>query len=284
MSGGVRNVREYVDAMTSGQQLVSHFRKVPSQTTTAGWWVDLSMAAGNPPPNYYASDPLTAATLSGFRGLFHGDDKSPARKFLGCATMCTPTAGLVGMYKLLDYILYYPFVDLDSTDEQPMDNTVTLPRYEDGDGVMAMLVAVAPTTGSGTFTYTYVDQNGATQTSPTITCSTAAATISSIVTSQPAVANSGNLFLPMASGSSGIRSITSFTGIVPNGGLGAIVLVKPLADLDIREINVPKDAEYLSMRPAPPRIYDDAYLGLVVNCAATVAAGTLAGQITTVWN
>lgn len=83
--------------------------------------------------------------------------------------LATPTAGLVGAYKLLDYVAYYPFVDGDSTNKQAMDNAVTLPRYTNGDGVLAMMVATAPTTGAGVFTYSYVDSDGNPQTSPTIT-------------------------------------------------------------------------------------------------------------------
>jgi hypothetical protein len=285
MSGGFRNVREYGDAFIDGKVHTCTFRKVPSQATVAGWWVDLSMAAGNPKPNFYAAEPLVAAQLDDFAGIFHGDAKDPARKVLSDLALCTPTAGLVGQYKLLDYLLYYPFVDLDSTDEQTMDNTVTLPRYATGEGVEAMLVCVAPTTGSGTFTYNYIDSDGNPQTSPTVSCSIASAGISSLVTSQPATADGGRIFLPQASGSKGIRSITSVTGIVPNGGLAALVLVKPLASAVIREVSVTSEISYLSMRfPGPPQIVDGAYLNLVMNCASSVAAGTLTGFARFVWN
>ena len=282
---GFRNVKAYADSFEEGRTHFCSFRKIPSQASVAGWWVDLSMAAGNPLPNYYASSPLTAAVLDGFRGLFHGDDKAPGYKVLTDFSLITPTAALVGQYMLLDYLLYYPFVDGDDTDVQTMDNTVTLPRYEGGDGVMVMAVAVAPTTGFGTFSFTYINQDGVEHTSPVMSCSVTASPIATIATSQQNVAGTPpGPFLTLASGDTGVRSIVSVQFVVPNGGLLSLVLVKPLADSAIREINTAKEVSYVNHRPGPPRIYDGAYLGFIMNCANTVAAGTLAGHLRFAWS
>ena len=44
----------------------------------------------------------------------------------------------------LDYLLYYPFIDMDAAGEdQTMTNGVTLPRFTDGAGVRMMAVAQA---------------------------------------------------------------------------------------------------------------------------------------------
>lgn len=281
---GFGNVKAYVDAVNGGRAHFCSIRKVPSQASVAGWWVDLSMAAGNPLPNYYASAPLVAATLDGFRGVFHGADKAPATKHLTGLGLVTPTAGLVGQYTLLDYLLYYPFVDGDDADVQVMDNTVALPRYADGEGVQVMAVAVAPTTGNGVFTFDYVNQDGVPKTSPPQGCSTTAANIASLVTSQPAVANGIGPFLQLAGGDTGVRAITSVQFSVLNGGLIALVLVKPLADAAVREINTTAEVSYVNRRPGPPRVHDGAYLNFIMNCAATVAAGTLAGFGTFTWS
>lgn len=281
---GFANIREYAEALQTGRAASCSLRKVPSQASTAGWWVDLSMAAGNPKPNYYASEPLVAATLSQFNGILHGDAVSPASKHLAELMLTTPTAGLVGRYKLLDYLLYYPFVDGDSLDEQTLDNTITLPRYADGADVMAMLVASAPTTGSGQLTFNYVDDQGVSRTSPTQFCSTAAANIASITTSQRATAANGTPFLRLANGSAGIRRVESVTYSVPDGGLTALVLVKPIAEVRIFEVNTPSETTFVAQSVGAPRIYDGAYLNLIMNCAATVAAGTLAGRANFVWS
>lgn len=280
---GFASVGRFAGAEEAGRTHVCSFRKVPSQATVAGWWCDLSMAAGNPKPNYYASSPLVAATLDGFDGVFHGSAQSPATKHLTHLLAVSPTAGFVGQLQLLDYVLYYPFVDGDSLDEQPMDNTVTLPRYATGEGLQVMAVNVTPTIGGGTFTFTYVDQDGNTQTSPVQTCSTTAGGIASVTTSQQATGGTGP-FLTLASGSRGIRSITSVTFLAGSGGLMSLVLCKPIVDFAIREINTPVEVELVSRRPGPPQIVDGAYLNFIANTAATVAAGTLTGLARFAWS
>lgn len=281
---GFANVRAYVDAMEEGRTHFCSFRKVPSQATTAGWWADLSMAAGNPPPNYYASAPLVAATLDGFRGIFHGDNKAPGAKFLTELGVITPTAAMVGRYMLLDYLLYYPFVDGDDADVQTMDNTVTLPRYAGGDGVLVMPVVVAPTTGGGRFVFTYLNQDGVEKTSPENYCATTSANIATLATSQQAVANSLGPFARLANGDRGVRQIISAQFTVANGGLLALVLVKPLADTAVREINTTNETAYVLSRPGPPRIYDGAYLNLISNVAGSIAAGQLTGFARFAWS
>jgi hypothetical protein len=280
---GFANVRALVDAHDEGRSHFCSFRKVPSQTSVAGWWVDLSMAAGNPPPNYYASSPLVAAKLDSFRGIFHGEDQTAA-KFLTGLGLVTPTAALVGQYILLDYLLYYPFVDGDDGDVQVMDNTETLDRYTDGDGVMVMAVIVAPTTGSGRFTFTYINQDGVEKTSPVQYCATTAANIASLATSQQAVTNASGPFLTLASGDTGVRSIVSAQFSVLNGGLVSLVMVKPIDDFAVREINTTREVQYMKDRPKMPQIQSGAYLNFIQNCAATVAAGQLAGFATFAWS
>lgn len=280
---GFANVGEYAAALEEGRTVSCSFRKVPSQASVASWWVDLSMAAGNPVPNYYASEPLVAATLASMKGLFHGDSVAPAQKYLAEVTLATPTAALVGRYTLLDYLLYYPFVDLDDGDTQTLDNGVALPRYADGDGVKAMLVAAAPTVGGGSFQFDYINQDGDPATSPVQSCAVAAANIASIVTSEPATVAGGRPFLMLASGDTGIRRITSWTNLVLNGGLGSLVLVKPLMDIAIREVNTAVEVTFVQHTAATPRIHDGAYLNFIMQCSASVAAGQLAGRATFAW-
>lgn len=283
--GGFANVASYAAADEAGRTHFCSFRKIPSQASVAGWWADLSMASGNPPPNYYASAPAVAATFDGFRGIFHGADKAPAYKFITDLGLITPTAAMVGQYMLLDYLLYYPFVDGDDADTQAMDNTVTLPRYTDGEGVHVMAVAVAPTTGSGQFTFTYINQAGVEKTSPVQFCTTTSSSIASLITSQQAVAGSaGGPFLNLASGDTGVRQITGVNMKVLNGGLFALVLVKPLLDAAIREINTTAEVQCIRTKPFVPRVMDGAYLNLIVNCAGSIAAGTLTGFAKFAWS
>lgn len=278
------NLRDVGLAEDEGRILTSHFRKVPSQASVAGNWVDLSMASGNPVPNYFASSPLEASPLDSFRGLFYGDDVSPKQRIITSLGLMTPTAAMVGQYQLLDYLLYYPFIDGDSLDTQTMVNDVELSRYTDGKGVQAMLVAVAPTTGGGTLNFTYIDDQDIERTSPTVSLNTTAANIATLATSQQGVASGGQVFLPLASGSTGIKKILTVQMLSASGGLFALVLVKPLASIAIREINTVEEINYVRQNSAPPVVKDGAYLNLICNPAGSVAAGTLTGYMTTIWS
>lgn len=281
---GLQNYRGLAEAFDAGQAVTSHFRKAPSQTTIAGWWFDLSMASGSPVPQYYAASPLESNALDGMRGVFRGTDVAPAQKFLTEAMLCSPSAGLVGQYKLLDYLLYYPFVDCDVTDLQEMVEVDPLTRYTDGEGVRVMMVCQAPNTIVGTFTFDYINQDGVQRTSPAQTVPNIAGNIGSIMTMAPATAAGNGPFLMLASGDTGVRSIVSVTFSTPSSGLGALVLVKPLADLVIREVNTPAEKSFVGMRSHGVKIEDGAYLNMIVQCASTVAAGTLTGRLNFVWN
>ena len=279
---GYRNVAAYARADEAGRTHFCSLRKVPSQASTAGHWVDLSMAAGNPKPQYYAAAPLASQVLDGFDGIFHGDAKAPATKHLTDIGLMTPSAGLVGRYSLLDYLLYYSFVDGDDLAPQVMTNAIPLPRDVTGEGVKVMAVVVAPAVGGGSFTFDYIDSDGIARTSPVVTCNATATGIASLLTSEASVG--GVVFLPLAAGSRGVRRITGVTMLTVSGGLFALVLVKPLCALAIREVNTMAEANMITMFPALPPVPDGAYLGLIMNCASTVAGATLTGYAKFAWS
>lgn len=280
---GFLSIGALAAANEGGRTHAAHFRKLPGQATVAGWWTDLSMSPGNPRPNYYASTPLQATTLEGFEGLFHGDDKAPASKHLVNLGLMTPNTNFVGQFKLLDYLLYYPFVDGDDPAEQTMDNTVTLPRYA-SEGGQVMAVCGAPTTGGGMFTFTYINQDGGTAVSPVQGCSTTAAGIGALLTTQPAVALSTGPFLNLANGDTAVKRIESVQFLTASGGLMTLVIVADLADAAIREAGTVAEVPFVNQRPGAPQVYDGAYLNLICNGAASLAGATLSGYLNFVWS
>ena len=280
---GFAGVHRLVAADEAGRTHMAHWRKVPSQASIAGWWVDLSMAAGNPKPNFYVGGELEATALDGFDGIFHGDDKAPGSKHLVTLGLMSPTAGFVCQFKLVDYLLFYPFIDGDSADEQPMVNDVSLPRYSTAGG-QVMAVAVAPSAGAGSFEFTYTNQDGDVVTSPVQSCSTTAANIATLVTSQQGVVGCNRPFLRLADGDTGVRRVESVRFLAPNGGLIALVIVHPITDHAIREVGTPAEKTWGDQFAGAPRIEDGAYLGLLCNSSASVAAGLLSGYARFVWS
>lgn len=279
---GFSGVRDLALADSEGRTHFCSFRKVPSQASTALGWVDLSMAAGNPLPQYYAASPLESARLDGLRGLFHGDDKAPSTMHMTDWGLVTPTAALVGRYKALRYGLYYPFIDGDSLDQQDLINS-TAALNPPAEGWQVMVVAVAPTAGGGSFVMGY-ERNGQARTSPVAALNTSVTNIASLATGDAAVAGVGAPFLPLQSGDSGVDRLTSVTFLAPAGGLFAFVLVAPLADHAIREVNTMAEKPFVQLHPVAPRIYDGDYINFIVNPAGSVAAGIVTGYAKFAWS
>lgn len=280
---GVRNVKELVDAELDGQWRFSSFRKAPTQTTTVGIWFDLSMSPGSPLPQYYAASPLAAIALSAANGgVFHQPTVSPATKYLRkMMVICTGAAAVPMPMILLDYLLYYPFIDESDTAEQALDNTVTLPRYIDGQGVQMMAVVVAAQTGGQSFFVTYTNQDGIPgRVSQTALMTTQNVNGTLVTTGRTAAAGP---FIGLQTGDTGVRSIESVTMLGVDVGLFTIVLVKPLAQLSSRGIDAPVEIDYLKDFSNLPIVRDNAYLNLIACPSGTLASQTILGSAEFVW-
>jgi hypothetical protein len=284
---GFANVKALADAEIAGQSWYSTWRKSPSQVTTIGIWFDLSMSPGNPVPQYYAASPLIAAPMSysDEQGLNHGRNVSPLSKHLKRVTVMTSTATALPMnMRLCDYLLYYPFIDEGTTDEQALDNTLGLTRYTDGEGVQIMAVSVAGRTGGQSFFVNYTNQDGVAGRISQTVIQNSVSVNGSIVTSDRAVNAARGPFIPLQAGDTGVRSIESVTMLGADVGLFSLVLVKPLAQLSLRGVDAPVEADYFMMFGQLPTIRDDAYLNFLACPSGSLAATALHGDITVVWN
>lgn len=285
---GWTSVKSFVESSVfEGKTRIFSWRKAPSQATAQGVWADMSMAPGNPSPNYYASAPLVV-NLMPAGGICTGDSVAPATKHLKEIMVIYPSAlGVPASFMLLDYIAYYPFIDQSTTDEQILSNTgFSLPRYTSGDGVQMMPVLVAPQSGAvATEMVVKYNDGETTRTTPIVRCNTTTAN-GGILSASAATALSCGPFLPLDvdSASRRVTKIESVTMNVTDTGLFALVLVKPIASFTIREGSAPVEVCFMKDLPSMPRIYDGAYLNLI-SCAVTSQGGTnFLGTITTTWN
>lgn len=284
---GFANVQELVDAEESGQTWFATWRKSPTQVTTIGIWFDLSMSPGNPVPQYYAASPLVAAAFAASTngGLYHGKNVTPYTKHLRQVLALTVTStGLPMPMLLCDYLLYYPFIDEGTTDVQPLTNSVPLPRYTDGKGVQMMAVSVASRTGGQSFTVGYTNQDGTAGRTTQTVIQNSVSLNGSIVTSDRAVAAARGPFIPLQTGDTGVRSIQSVTMSGTDVGLFTLVLVKPLAQMQIRGIDAPVEVDYFMDFSQAPVIVDDAYLNFLCCPAGSLAATAIHGSLEVVWN
>lgn len=277
-----KTIQEVVNAELEGKVREYQWRKTPSQTTTSGLWFDTSMSPGMPPPQYYIGSILTATQLkqSTDGGLYHGADTKYLRRI---TTQASAATALPCTALLCDYLMFYPFIDEGTTDAQSMTNVSTLPRYTDGKGVQVMAIATNAGTGGQQFFFTYTNQDGVGgRTSLTHTMNTSTI-VGNVLTSNRVNAFSGNPFLGLQAGDSGVRSIETVTMLGADTGLFALVLVKPLLQTTFREITVPYEKDLLIPTLDLPKIYNDAFLGFIVLPLGTLAATTLTGSLKTIW-
>jgi len=286
---GFRNVAQLHEAYNSGASRVYSWRKSMIQTTGAGFWFDMSMSPGNPSPQYYASSPLISKSLSqsGEGGLFHGANVAPFKKVLRVMQAQTTASSFVpSSMKLLDYLLFYPFIDMSESSAQTLTNSISLPRYSDGKGVQIMPIIVAAGSGGGgiTFICEYTNQDGVSgRVTKSVTLGSQTA-VGTIATSALATAGCNGPFIPLQDNDTGVRSIQSvtFTGALDTG-LITLVLVKPIAQFSLASALAPVENDYLIYFSQLPEIADDAYLNLIVNPSGSVAGVTIIGLIETMW-
>lgn len=293
---------EWAASAYEGNNWLSSFRKMSGSVTIAGQWFDFSYAAGMPPANFYASAPLVAAVLDGKEGIYPGPAVSPLKKYIhrvttmmGAASATTVTCQNVRLM-LMDYLLYYPFIDMDAAGEdQTLDNSVTLPRYTDGEGVMMMLVAQGQTVAGGQFTVNYTNSDGTPgRVTPNHYCAASqpAGALVSAVTAAAGVSP----FIALQSGDKGVRSVQSINFSVANGAIAALVLVKPLQPHLQREearrtttgtlesFGSPKIVESITDMAGAMEIQDGAFLSFIgQTIAGSVASSQLVGILETVW-
>ena len=283
----IRGIKELVDAELDGKVRQYTWRKTPSQVTTAGLWFDLSMSPGRPVPKYWFDAPPAIAkqiTYSADGGLEHGGGVSPSEKYLRLTTgLATAATALPLTMILCDYLLYYPSIDDSVLDEQVLDNTVTLPRYTDGEGVQVIAVSVAGRTGGARFYFTYTNSEGVSGRTSQIAYQNSAAALGTLQNSGANNNASAMPFIGLQAGDSGVRSIDSVFMLDADVGLMTLILVKPLGTSVIREITAPVEKDYFMEAGVIPQIYDDAYLSFLCLPQGTLAATALMGDIKTIF-
>lgn len=286
---GVKRFKDIVDAYLRGDSHYTGWRKIPSQVTTTGVWFDLSMSPGNPIPQYYAATPMIAQVmkLSDQGGFFHRKDVSPKKEFLTKSTLIASSAKAIWPYILADYLLYYPFIDEGTNEEQIFDNTAALTRYTDGAGVQIIAVSVAGRTGGARFIVKYTNQDGIEGRVTPIHITNSAPANGSLITTQTTGSSLGNRtspFLTLQEWDTGVRKIESITMIDVDVGLFALVLVQPLASFSFKDISWPVEIEYLRDMMKLPEIQTDAFLSYLICPTASLSWVTLFWDFTFIFN
>jgi hypothetical protein len=282
---GFNSYKAVVDSFDNGATHFTSWRKLPSQTTSQGSWFDLSVAPGSPTPQYYAAAPMESVAMyrSVQGGLYHGHDLPGATKSLlrlGGTTTAVAPFNMV----LCDYLMFYPFIDQSITDPQTFDNIATLPRYTDGKGVKVMAIAVGAQAGLQYFNLTYTNSEGVSgRTTPNVRMFTQGVT-GTLVTAAPTTQDTCGPFIPLQAGDTGVRSIEAVTMIGGDVGLFTLVLVKPLAQLNILENATFTEIDFVKDFPVLPTIYANAYLNFICQTMGNISGAQINGYLEVNWS
>jgi hypothetical protein len=184
---------------------------------------------------------------------------------------------------LCDYLLYYPTIDDGTTDEQLMDNTVTLSRYTTGKGVRMIAVTTGARTGGQTFTVKYTNQDGVTGRISQVVTQNTSTLIGTITTSNTTATNGADPFIPLQHGDSGVRAVESVTMGGVDTGIFSIILVKPLVQTCFREVTVPYEKDFLVPTTDLVKIEDNAFLNFLCLPLGSLAATVLRGDLKVIY-
>ncbi len=252
---------------------------------TAGFWVDMNQTSGQPKYNAFAGTSLTFTPLTGAgnAGIYPGNFISGETKHLvrwQVVNVNTSSNTFSPGYVLLsDYLGFYPLIDCDDIDVQTLDNSETLPRYTDGDGVRIVLIVQAPMTVTASLSISYTNSEGISGRVSTFNvipgvnigvCSTGTGTAGAVGQSTP--------FWPLVDGDKGVRSVESVQFGAGAGGFLCLALVKPLTQIQTYEAGVPVEKVYGIENQNLPEILEGAYLNILVQRSGS-AAGSIRSEL-----
>lgn len=270
---GVRDISNAIERDGKFHYAYAFKAAMPTPVLT-GRFIDASQSTGIPKFNAYVGDALTATQLigSGNNGIYPGNFISGSTKHLA-RFQAQMFAAVPAYLMLLDYLMFYPFIDGDSIDEQTMDNTLTIPRYSHG---QIMLVSTVAGTASGAGLLKYYNQDGVLKSVNFNLSLPYQYTISTTVVL--GATTDYCPFIPLASGDIGARSIESITFSTPPGGFFTATIVKPLATLPILEAAYAAEKQFPFQQGQAIEIKQGAYLNFIAKCGA-VAASALRAEL-----
>lgn len=181
-------------------------------------------------------------------------------------TMSAQTAGATTVpitLLLVDLLGCYARIDGNTGSAITLANTLTLPRYTSGTGVMAYSVVAPATTGATAHncSMTYTNQgNTGSRSLPQSVAATVSAVNSHIYHSGTAANNIGP-FLPLQAGDTGIRSVQTWQQSAANGTASTftnLVLAKPIMELQLTTQFLLSERDMLNQFPSLPLIQEAA--------------------------
>lgn len=280
----IQSFRDVAAAYDAGRHWTGLLRRA-GPVSVAGYWQDLSYAAGVPVANYYAATPLTSALLASNDGILCGPEVEAAgyKKYLHKALLVPPSTsiGIITAHAH-DVVMYYPFVDGDGGFQEMTNNQTN--RYG-GAGCHIMLVSQGIGIGTtGQTTIVYEDKDGNTVTLNAIQTKHDVPAGTLLTAADAVAATAFGLVSPYVMCPNGCNRIISFNFDVGVGGIFAAVIVKPLGVISTQEVGTPVEVDYFRDRLRPVPIHDGSYIGAIYRGTVGATPTNLMAEMSFIWS
>jgi hypothetical protein len=162
---------------------------------------------------------------------------------------------------LVDLLGCYARIDGNTGTAITLANSLTLPRYTTGAGVMAYSVVAPATTGGNAhnmlMTYTNQSNNGSRSLPQTVAATVSA--VNSHIYHSGTSANNIGPFLPLQGGDTGVRSVQSWQQTAANGTASTftnLVLARPIMEIQLTTQFLLAERDLLNQFPSLPLIQE----------------------------
>lgn len=282
------------------QRWLTLFSKMNSTSLVVDDWYDAWGTDVNPAPGDWSGAARTARqftdTTTG--AMYHGGAVSPKTKYVTRAGIMEPedNSKIILLY---DRVVSYDACTMTAS-SQAMTNTLAATRYISAGGPGLQLFVEADTvhnaTGANLTAVSYTNQAGTAGqsivTTPTLSKIVSIAAPTTLLGARcvfqiPGVNSKNPLYVPVAAGDTGMRSIQSYTWSAAPTGTCSLVMQFPLLMFPMTGSNSgqPLDYDMLSgIEAIGKRIYDDACLSFLYNARNTGKPGHIYGFAEFGWN
>lgn len=289
---GFTSVDMIAEAVESGRHHRQIYYKPGMLFPGAAVWYDGSVSSGTPVYNPYVGTPLysTALINSGNQGIFTGAPlPNEQSKYLLTAGISLGGSGIPATGVLLDYLLFYPFVDCDELGLQDMVANEELPRYRDGVGVFPVFVVQVPNNLNSfakvTMTCLDTDENNFTVDVELIGNTVIGSMMQTTDTGKNAATTSRSLFPRMPSGVKGIKAVKNVLFAAPMGGFCTIILAKAIAVLPTYEQATFSEKTFFQHTGTLPEIQNGAFLNFAfIQASGAGAISPILGYFDFIWS
>jgi hypothetical protein len=295
---GIPNLAYLNQRANSGFRWKQIFFKSMSTGASANNWFDLWACQGDPTLGSYAGAAFTSVqfTDATVGAIQHGGNVSPSFKHLTSIGASYTTAGSYVLV-LYDRVLTYEACTFNANVQQALTNSLAAQRYASA-GQSGLQISLTAQTAFGV-TAANLTQMAYTNQAGTNGQAVPAATPALAIFPSAVVQQAGlgaqtvcpydsangqiNLFLPLAPGDTGCRSVATYTTSAANTGTFTILLSRPLAYMILPAASVNFQTDMIYQLMNLERIYDGACLAFFAYGGPSTQTPIFNGSIDVVW-